>query len=60
MDPETALRESLIALFKGDRSEAVLHLSSLATWLEKGGFMPREEEVDNAIKDAIERGKVTF
>jgi hypothetical protein len=51
MDPETALRDALEALLTQDRESAVLHLSSLATWLEKGGFMPRKKEVEDVIGD---------
>jgi hypothetical protein len=46
MDPDQCLRELLellrqLAQGKDVREEAVEHLRSLASWLERGGFPPK-------------------
>lgn len=47
MDPTAALRRILEACLDDDRDEVLDAMQDLAGWIEKGGFLPQIERIDD-------------
>ena len=55
MDINANIRELIIALLDGDRCDAIELAQALASWLDKGGFIPESSAIVSTLEDLCDR-----
>lgn len=55
MDVTVTIRQLIAALLEGDRADALELTEALASWLDKGGFIPESSAIISTLKDLCDR-----
>ena len=55
MDVTVTIRQLVAALLEGDRADALELTEALASWLDKGGFIPESSEIVSTLEDLCDR-----
>ena len=55
MDVNTTIGQLIAALLEGDRTDALELTEALASWLDKGGFIPDQQTLVLTLKDLCDR-----
>ena len=55
MDVTVTIRQLIAALLEGDRTDALELTEVLASWLDKGGFIPESSAIVSTLEDLCDR-----
>lgn len=55
MDVNTTIRQLIAALLEGDRADASYLAEALASWLNRDGYIPSQQEIISTLEDLLDR-----